>query len=131
MSYWLHNRTLSIVLNSTKFLVHLINMQTFTPKELEYLNKLFMRNVQNEFRGQTEPLEKPMGVEERKLRSRIRKKCKIYIYELALAEFCGVIPDEEMKKANINNTYEALDAVSWQLTFKALETNLKRKQDVK
>ncbi|MEM3714007.1 MAG: hypothetical protein QXF82_03570 [Nitrososphaeria archaeon] len=106
-------------------------MQTFTRKELEYLEKLMTRNIQNEFRNKTEPLKKPMDVEERKLRSRIREKCKIYIYELALAEFCGVIPDKEMKKANMNNIYEALDKASWYLTLKAVEENLKHKQNVK
>jgi len=94
-------------------------MQTFTYKELEYLNKLRKRNFLNNFKNQTEP--KPMSVEERKLRSRIRKKCKIYIYELALAQLCGVIPDKEMKKAGLNDVYSALDAASWQLTFKAME----------
>ena len=94
-------------------------MQTFTYKELEYLNKLRKRNFLNNFKNQTEPLEKPMSVEERKLRSRIRKKCKIYIYELALAEYCGLIPDREMRKAGINNVHEAIENISWHLTFEA------------
>jgi len=57
----------------------------------------------------------------RKLRSRIRKKCKTYIYELALAELCGVIPDKEMKKAGLNSVYKALDTVLWLLIFEAME----------
>jgi hypothetical protein len=94
-------------------------MQTFTRKELGYLNILRRRNIRENFKNQTEPLEKPMNVEERKLRSRIRNKCKIYIYELALAQFCGLIPDKEMKKAGINDSYKAFEAASWQLVFQA------------
>jgi len=94
-------------------------MQTFTPKEYAYLQLLRRRNIKNNFENQTEPLNKPMSVEERKLRSRIRKKCKIYIYELALAEYCGLIPDREMRKAGINNVHEAIENISWRLTFEA------------
>ena len=96
-------------------------MQTFTPLEHMYLNLLMKRNALNEFKNPTEPLNKPMSVRERKLRSKIRRKCKIYIYELALAQFCGVIPDREMKKAGLNSVYKALDTVSWLLIFEAME----------
>jgi len=79
------------------------------------------RNALKEFKNSTEPINKPMSVRERKLRSIIRRKCKIYIYELALAQFCGVIPDREMKKAGLNSVYKALDTVSWLLIFEAME----------
>ncbi|RLI61345.1 MAG: hypothetical protein DRO67_08120 [Candidatus Asgardarchaeum californiense] len=102
-------------------------MRTFTPLEHMYLNFLMKRNALNEFKNPTEPLNKPMSVEERKLRSRIRKKCKIYIYELALAQLCGVIPDKEMKKAGLDSIYKALDAASWQLTFEAIKTQKAKK----
>ena len=96
-------------------------MQTFTPLEYMYLNLLMKRNALNEFKNPTEPLNKPMSVRERKLRSKIRRKCKIYIYELALAQISGVIPDKEMKKAGLDSIYKAIDAASWELTFKLAE----------
>jgi len=80
---------------------------------------LMKRNTLNDFKNATEPLSKPMSVKERKLRSKIRRKCKIYIYELALAEYCGLIPDREMRKAGINNVHEAIENISWRLTFEA------------
>jgi len=57
----------------------------FHCKRMSLLYKLLERNVEGNFKNSSEPLNRPMDVEERKLRSRIRKKCKIYIYELALA----------------------------------------------
>lgn len=96
-------------------------MQTFTPPERKYLRALMERNASNEFKNSTEPLNKPMSVQERKLRSRIRMKCKIYIYELALAEISGVIPDKEMKKAGLDGICKAIDFATLELIFKLLE----------
>jgi len=73
-------------------------MRTFTDMERIYLEEILRRNIRENFENQTKSLETPMSVEERKLRSQIRKKCKIYMYELVLAQLCGVIPNKEMKK---------------------------------
>jgi hypothetical protein len=85
------------------------------------LEKLRKRNFGNGFENQTEPLSKPMTVEERKLRSGIRRKCKTCIYYLALAQVCGVIPDKEMLKAGMRDVLQALEVASWHIHFKRAE----------
>lgn len=85
----------------------------FSPLERLYLEELKKRNFANEYATQTKPLEKPMTVMERKLRSSIRRKCKFAFYEIALAQVCGVIPDKEMKEEGMNDALRALNAALW------------------
>ena len=98
-------------------------MQTYTPKEKAYLRLLMERNFKNEFRNQTEPLNKPMSVEERKLRSRIGKKCRIYSTELAVAEKCGIIPDKEMKEAGCESASQFVYKIGWALLLGGMQKN--------
>jgi hypothetical protein len=84
-------------------------------KELRYLYELLDEIKYGNFKHNSK---KPMDVEERKLRSRIRKKCRIYIYELALAQLCGLIPDKKMKKAGINDISSAIEFISSRFTTK-------------
>lgn len=87
-------------------------MRTFTQIELAYLDKLRRRNAKLFAEGLLDsikkPLTKPMPVEERKLRSNIRKRCRRYLIELALAEYCGLIPDRVMIKAGMNTVVDGL-----------------------
>ena len=96
-------------------------MRTFTPNEIRYLYTLRKRNHSRDMKHIEEPLDKPMSVEERKLRSNIIRKCKAYIYELFLAEICGLIPDKEMKNNGISSIENALAQLEWTDTFRGFE----------
>ena len=63
-----------------------------------------------------------MTVEERKLRSRIRKKCRIYISELALAELSGVIPDKEMNKSKFRDSADAIAKIKLIIIGQSFQT---------
>lgn len=97
-------------------------MQTFTRKEYEYLQALRARKVSNDFKHQVEPLDKPMTVEERKLRSRIKKKCNFYIFELALAEYCGVLPSKLMIENGFATVCKAISGLSWSLILNDMKS---------
>jgi len=85
-----------------------VNIQTFTYKETQYLRSLLKRNISSHFENNTTPLSKPMHVDERKLRSRISKKCETYISELVLAELAGLLPSKKMKKSKYRTVSEAI-----------------------
>ena len=100
-------------------------MRTFTPREIRYLLTLKERNLSREWKHIEEPLDKPMSVEERKLRSSIVRRCKAYIYELYLAESGGLIPDKEMKNNGMSDIEEALNALRYRDLSKRFEENKK------
>lgn len=97
-------------------------MQTFTHKERQYIESLLERNFKNGFTNCSEPLQRPMSAEERKLRSRTRKKCELYIYELAQAELAGVLPTKIMIRSKFSNASEAIDKLKWQLLFEDMKS---------
>ena len=88
-----------------------------TRRERQYLEILKNRNMAEGFAHASEPLQKPMSVEERKLRSRIRAKCKLCIYELALAETSGLLPDKEMKEKEMGTVARAYRQACWQIMY--------------
>jgi hypothetical protein len=90
-------------------------MQTFTYKEEQYLLSLLERNFKNGFEGKSEPLNRPMDIDERKLRSRMRKKCDTYIYQLVLAELAGLLPDKKMKENSFSRVSEAIEKIGFVL----------------
>jgi hypothetical protein len=97
-------------------------MQTLTPIERNYVWLLVKRNSKSQFKDKTKPLKKPMGIEERKLRSNIRKKCRIYMEELVLAEMSGAIPDRKMvEEEGFNSVSEAIEKKSLGLIMYLLE----------
>lgn len=101
-------------------------MQTFTDKELLYLKELRKRNTANDFKNSAEPLTKPMSVEERKLRSKIRRKCKIYLYELTLAKYCGITYEKSITPTEYDIA-KVVEDIDWILTFESLEEEQKAK----
>lgn len=105
-------------------------MRTFTKKEYAYLEKLRRRNARLTAEGPLERLKdsltKPMPVEERKLRSMIRKRCRRYLIELALAEYCGLIPDRVMISAGMNTVYDGLKRAFDLLVQKGLEEEIEK-----
>jgi hypothetical protein len=86
-----------------------------THREKAYLEMLRKRNFAEQFANQTAPLCKPMNTLERKTRSSIRRKCKMCIDELALAQICGVIPDKEMKEIGMTSPVAAVQMASWKI----------------
>jgi hypothetical protein len=96
-------------------------MDAFSCDEYEYLSKLKSRNKKNELRDQWQPLTEPMSSEESKLRRSISEKCDMYIFQLALAEFCGVLPTEKMKKSEFKTAIEAIDKIKWGLVFEMFD----------
>jgi len=104
-------------------------MQTFTDKEIRYLNRLRKRNICNHSPGNGGPLNKPMSVEERKLRSNIRRKCHIFMYELVLADSLGLALDKELGKKGCGDIYTAMDGLSLSLLFREYEERKNTEQD--
>jgi len=89
-------------------------MQTFTYKEKQYVSELEERNIIENFKNDDRPLNKPMSVNERILRSRIKKKLRIYIDELVRAELAGIklfnkSAIENVRDCSIVQTMEVLD----------------------
>jgi hypothetical protein len=85
----------------------------FTAKEWDYLRKLEKRNhgllsdqLSPAGKEQSvrlwDPLEKPMSVEERKIRSSIRRKMSSYAKELAFAFHCGMLPQKQLLEVGVH-----------------------------
>ena len=109
-------------------------MRTFTRNEYMYLETLRKRNSKLFSEGPMEkirePLNKPMTVEERKLRSNIRKRCRRYLFELALAEYCGLTPDRVMLRAGINNVVDGINNAFDLLVQKGLEKKVESEKEI-
>jgi hypothetical protein len=101
--------------------VEVIDIETFDDEEYEYLKKLKTRNKENDFRDQTKPLTEPLDPKERELREMICEKCNDYLTELALAEFCGVLPSEKMKESGFQTVIKAIDGIKWCLILQQSE----------
>jgi O6-methylguanine-DNA--protein-cysteine methyltransferase len=101
--------------------VEVIDIETFDEEEYEYLEKLKTRNKENDFRDQTKPLTEPLDPKERELREMICEKCNDYLTELALAEFCGVLPSEKMKESGFQSVIKAIEKIKWGMTLQQFE----------
>jgi len=104
--------------------------QTFTYKEKQYLLSLLERNYKKDYEGSTlEPLKIPMDVKERKLRSRIRAKCDIYIEELVEAQLAGLLPTKNMKDNKYKSAFDAIRKHCLVMTMKLHEEFEKESTD--
>jgi hypothetical protein len=85
----------------------------FTAKEWDYLRKLEKRNydlhsdkllpASKEHSVMIwDPLEAPMSVEERKIRSSIRRKMSLNAQELAFAFYCGMLPHRQLLEVGVH-----------------------------
>ena len=95
-------------------------MQTFTPKEYEYLERLKKRNhellaedrrnpEQEQSGNLWDPLENPMSLEERKLRKSIKMKMTLFAEELAYAFHCNMPPEKRLWTSGVRQ----LDTMIW------------------
>jgi hypothetical protein len=66
-------------------------MRTLTINEVEYLEKLMDRNCSEDYKGSLfVPLKTPMDIQERKLRSRIRRKLETYLQDIPCIVLAGI-----------------------------------------
>jgi len=99
----------------------------FTRKQIEYLAKLQARNIRlirSDDAGKNswyQALSKPTAPAERKLRSRIRKRAMIALFELALCGHAGVLPDRAARKEGAASVAGMVETAGTAMMIQALQ----------
>jgi len=85
----------------------------FSIDETDYIDALIKRNFSKGFDGNfDDPLERPMSVKERKLRSKIRKKIYLFIDDLVNASLAGFTPTPKMKESGLVSLIDAFNKLT-------------------